>query len=94
MGATEKIARFIVDTGYEDIPRDAVDKAKRTALDCMGAALAGVAETVSQAITGYVTKLGGPPRHPCLALASKFRFQTLPWPTVPLPTPWTTMTVV
>ena len=39
MGATEKIARFIVDTGYEDIPRDAVEKAKRTALDCLGAAL-------------------------------------------------------
>ena len=46
MGATEKIARFIVDTGYEDIPRDAVEKAKRTALDCMGAALAGVVEPV------------------------------------------------
>ncbi len=29
---TEKIARFIVDTNYEDIPRDAVEKAKRTAL--------------------------------------------------------------
>jgi 2-methylcitrate dehydratase PrpD len=62
MGATEKISRFIVDTGYADIPRAAVDKAKRTALDCLGAALAGVAEPVSQAITGYVTKLGGP-RH-------------------------------
>jgi len=62
MGATEKIARFIVDTGYEDIPRDAVEKAKRTALDCLGAALAGVAEPVSQTITGYVTKLGGPPQ--------------------------------
>src|SRR5262245_18335701 len=60
MGATEKIARFIVDTGYEDIPRDAVEKAKRTALDCLGAALAGAVEPVSQAITGYVTKLGGP----------------------------------
>jgi 2-methylcitrate dehydratase PrpD len=60
MGATEKIARFIVDTDYEDIPRDVVEKAKRTALDCMGAALAGVAEPVSQTITGYVTKLGGP----------------------------------
>ena len=60
MGATEKIAGFIVDTGYEDIPRDAVEKAKRTALDCLGAALAGVVEPVSQAITGYVTKLGGP----------------------------------
>jgi 2-methylcitrate dehydratase PrpD len=62
MGATEKIARFIVDAGYEDIPRDAVEKAKRTALDCLGAALAGVAEPVSQTITGYVTNLGGPPQ--------------------------------
>jgi 2-methylcitrate dehydratase PrpD len=62
MGATEKIARFIVETDYEDIPRDAVEKAKRTTLDCMGAALAGVAEPVSQTIAGYVTKLGGPPQ--------------------------------
>ena len=62
MGATEKIARFIVDTGYEDIPSDAVEKAKRTALDCLGAALAGAAEPVSQAITGYITRLGGPPQ--------------------------------
>ena len=62
MGATEKIARFIVDTDYGDIPRDAVEKAKRTALDCVGAALAGVAEPVSQTITDYVKKLGGPPQ--------------------------------
>jgi len=62
MGATEKISRFIVDTRYEDIPRDAVKKAKRSALDCLGAALAGVSEPVSQTITGYVTKLGGPPQ--------------------------------
>jgi len=62
MRATEKIARFIVDSGYEDIPRDAVKKAKRSALDCLGAALAGVPEPVSQTITGYVTKLGGPPQ--------------------------------
>jgi 2-methylcitrate dehydratase PrpD len=62
MGATEKIARFVVNTSYEDIPRDAVDKAKRTALDCLGAALAGVTEPVSQAIAGYVTKLGGAPQ--------------------------------
>jgi len=60
MGATEKIARFIAETGYEEIPRDAVEKAKRTALDCLGAALAGVAEPVSQTITAYATKLGGP----------------------------------
>ena len=62
MAATEKLARFIVDTGYENIPHDAVEKAKRTALDCMGAAIAGVGEPVSQTITDYVTKLGGPPQ--------------------------------
>jgi 2-methylcitrate dehydratase PrpD len=62
LGATEKIARFIVDTDYENIPRDAVEKAKRTALDCLGAALAGVTETASQTITGYVTQLGGSPQ--------------------------------
>ena len=44
MGATEKIARFLVDTKYEGVPREAVEKAKRTALDCVGAALAGVGE--------------------------------------------------
>jgi 2-methylcitrate dehydratase PrpD len=62
MGATEKIARFVVDSDYENIPGDAVEKAKRTALDCVGAALAGVTEPVSQTITGYVTTLGGPPQ--------------------------------
>jgi 2-methylcitrate dehydratase PrpD len=62
MGATEKIARFIVDTGYENLPRDAAEKAKRTALDCMGAALAGVVEPVSQTVTAYITRLGGPPQ--------------------------------
>ena len=60
MGTTEKIARFIANTGYDDIPGDVVNKAKRTALDCLGAALAGVVEPVSQTITSYVAKLGGP----------------------------------
>jgi len=62
MAATEKIARFVVDSGYENMPVDAVKKAKRSALDCLGAALAGVSEPVSQTITAYVTKLGGPPQ--------------------------------
>jgi 2-methylcitrate dehydratase PrpD len=59
MGATEKIARFIFDTDYQGIPHDAAEKAKRTALDCIGAALAGVSEPVSQTVTGYIKKLGG-----------------------------------
>jgi 2-methylcitrate dehydratase PrpD len=60
MGATEKIARFIVNVGYADLPRKVVEQAKRTALDCLGASLAGVGEPVSQAVTGYAAKFGGP----------------------------------
>ena len=60
MGATEKIARFIFDTDYLAIPRDAAEKAKRTALDCIGATLAGVSEPISQTVTQYVKKLSGP----------------------------------
>jgi 2-methylcitrate dehydratase PrpD len=60
MAATERIARFVAEASYESLPCDAVEKAKRTALDCVGASLAGVFEPVSQAVTGYVTKLGGP----------------------------------
>jgi 2-methylcitrate dehydratase PrpD len=75
MGATEKIARFIVDTGYEDIAGDALEKAKRTALDCVGAALAGVTEPVSQTITGYVTKLGGPPQSSVFGAGTKISVQ-------------------
>jgi 2-methylcitrate dehydratase PrpD len=62
MGATEIIARFIVDTDYKKLPREVVEKAKRSALDCVGAALAGVSEPVSQTVTAYVSKLGGAPQ--------------------------------
>jgi hypothetical protein len=95
MGATEKIVRFIVDTGYENIPRDAVEKAKRTALDCLGAAVAGVAEPVSRAPSQVTYRSSAvQPRHPSWALASKLRCQMLPWPMASLPMPWITMTVV
>ncbi len=60
MSATEKLADFIVRTEYKNLPSDAVEKAKRTALDCIGAALAGVSEPVSRTIGAHVTKLGDP----------------------------------
>ena len=94
MSATEEIARFVVDTGYEDIPGDAVEKAKRTALDCLGAALAGVVEPVSQTITGYERSSAGRLRHPSLAPVSRSRSQTLLWPTAPLRTLSITMIAV
>ncbi|MBI2087417.1 MAG: MmgE/PrpD family protein [Deltaproteobacteria bacterium] len=62
MGATEKIAQFVAETTYKDIPHQAVELAKRTALDTLAAALAGSAEPGSRAITRYVNNLGGPPQ--------------------------------
>ena len=75
MGATEKIARFIANSRYEDIPRAAVDKAKRTALDCAGAALAGISEPVSQTAASYVNKLDGPPQASVFGAAVKSSVQ-------------------
>jgi len=59
---TEKLARFVVDTEYEDIPQPAVELAKRTGLDCVGAILAGCAMPGSQAVASYVRKLGDNPQ--------------------------------
>ncbi|MBI2919328.1 MAG: MmgE/PrpD family protein [Chloroflexi bacterium] len=62
MGATEKIAQFLVQTTFEDIPRQAIDLAKRTALDTLAAAMAGSSEPGSQAVVHYVKTLGSPPQ--------------------------------
>lgn len=61
MSTTEKFARFIVGTGYEDIPDAALERAKRTALDCLGATLAGSAMPGSEALTRYVRSMEGSP---------------------------------
>lgn len=71
MGATEKIARFVVDTNFTNIPREVVEKAKRTALDCLAASLAGITEPVSQTVSAYVQSLGGPAQASVLGVRVK-----------------------
>lgn len=58
---TQKLAEFLVNTGYEDIPERVRNIAKRTALDTLGVALAGSQETCSKTITGFIRKAGGIP---------------------------------
>lgn len=60
MGATEKIAQFVVNARFTNIPGDVAEKAKRTALDCLAASLAGITEPVSQTVSAYVKSLAGP----------------------------------
>ena len=61
MATTEKIAEFVVQTRFEVIPERAVELAKRAALDCLAAALAGCAEPTSQNLMSFARKLGGKP---------------------------------
>ena len=67
MGATESVARWIVDTTYEDIPPDVIDAAKQSCFDCLGVILAGSVQPVGQIIQKYVTEQGGSPEATVLA---------------------------
>ena len=59
MGATEKIASWIVNTDYEDIPPDAIRVANESCFDLLGVILAGSTEPVADIIQQYVADQGG-----------------------------------
>ena len=59
MGATESIAQWIIDTGYEDIPPEAIKVANESCFDLLGVILAGSMQPVGDIIKQYVSDLGG-----------------------------------
>jgi 2-methylcitrate dehydratase PrpD len=58
MGATETIARWIVNTNYEDIPPDAIRVANESCFDLLGVILAGSVQPVGEIIQQYVADQG------------------------------------
>lgn len=44
MGVTEKLARFVTDTQYDELPPEAVTAAKRAVLDTLAVTIAGCRE--------------------------------------------------
>ncbi len=54
MNATEKLAKFIVETRLETIPGPVVHTAKRSIVDTIGVALAAGGELVAKSISAYV----------------------------------------
>lgn len=58
-GATETIADFVVNTGYRQIPAEAIGIAKQAILDSLGCALAGAREPAVDKVSRYVRRLGG-----------------------------------
>jgi len=59
MDTTEKIARFVVETDFKAIPREAIDKAKQSIIDTVGIALAGYREEGGRIVTRVIRELGG-----------------------------------
>jgi len=58
MGATETIAKWVVNTSYEDIPPEAIRVANESCFDLLGVILAGSTEPVGEIIQGYVADQG------------------------------------
>jgi 2-methylcitrate dehydratase PrpD len=59
---TETLATFIVETGFDDIPPKAVERAKHHILDGMGVMLAGSTHPISRRVMNHVRSLGGTPQ--------------------------------
>ncbi len=59
MGATETIAKWIVNTNYEDIPPEALRVANESCFDLLGVILAGSTQPVGEIIRQYVEDSGG-----------------------------------
>jgi 2-methylcitrate dehydratase PrpD len=71
VNATERIARFIANTRYEDIPRPVLDATRTIILDGVANVLAGSTQPVLEHIRRYVDRLGGRPD--CTVVGAKFR---------------------
>lgn len=61
MGTTQRMARFIADGKFEEIPAPAVNLAKLCLLDAVGCAIYGATRPLGKIMTGLVDELGGKP---------------------------------
>ena len=62
MEATKKLAEFVVDTGYQELPQELIEKTKEAFLDWVGVTLAGLTEESGDLIINYVKEQGGHPQ--------------------------------
>jgi 2-methylcitrate dehydratase PrpD len=58
---TEQLARFIVETKFDDIPQDAIAKGKELLIDTVGVTLAGSVQPLSGIMRNHIEEIGGIP---------------------------------
>ncbi len=57
---SEKLAKYVIDIQYEQLPEVVVRQAKRCLLDSLGVTFGGYASDSSRIVLDYVRELGGP----------------------------------
>ncbi len=62
MEETIKLARFIAETGLDDLPQAALQAGKRSFLDCLGAALGGAKSRAATMVADLIAESGGKPQ--------------------------------
>ncbi|WP_339179152.1 MmgE/PrpD family protein [Oceanobacillus sp. FSL W7-1293] len=62
MGLSEKLADYIIDTDYEDLPKEVVEFTKLCIIDYFSSAIAGASQYPVQKIDELVKELGGTPQ--------------------------------
>jgi len=62
MGATEKLARFVVDFDFSKLPASGIERIKISILDTLGVALVGARGPVGAIMTDLVREMGGNPQ--------------------------------
>ena len=70
-GVTEKLVKFAVTTGYDQLPDDIIHEAKRCLLDCIGCALAGTTTDKGKYAIQLARRLGGPPESTIIGTGDK-----------------------
>ena len=68
---SQDIAKFIVETRFEDLPEDVVHEAKRSFLDAIGCAIAGIATEKGKISVALARRLGGPPESSIIGIGDK-----------------------
>jgi len=62
MGTTETLARWVVDTSYEQLPSGAIAQAKKSILDYLGTAVYGSSTQLGRIIIEFTREQGGNPQ--------------------------------
>jgi len=79
LSSTADLIKFIHETDYEDIPKEAIEKVKLQILDCLGVALAGSDKTIAKIILSQVSEEAGTPQSTVIGYEQKVPCATAAW---------------